>query len=279
MGLTLTTRPAGLLRHFSWPWAVTLGYLGVMLLLPTLALIAKAGTETPADIWRIATDPVAVSAYQVTVGASLAAALVNTPFGVLVAWVLVRYPFPGRRVVDAMVDLPFALPTSVAGLTLATIYSDTGWLGSLLAPLGIKVSFTVYGVFVALVFISLPFVIRTVQPVLQEMQSEPEIEEAARSLGANAPQTFWRVTLPPLMPAILTGFALGFSRAVGEFGSVVIIASGIPYKDLVAPVLVFQRLEQYDYSGATVIGVVLILISLVVLLGINLIQVWGKRYG
>jgi sulfate transport system permease protein len=188
----------------------------------------------------------------------------------------VRYDFPFKRIIDATVDLPFALPTSVAGLTLATVYSDNGWLGSLLAPMGIKVSFTRLGVGVAMVFISLPFVVRTVQPVLQEM--EAEIEEAAWSLGASQWQTFWKVILPPLFPTILTGVALGFSRAVGEYGSTVIISSNTPYKDLIAPVLIFQRLEQYDYAGATVIGVVLLGISLVMLLAINFLQAWARRY-
>jgi len=197
-------------------------------------------------------------------------------FGLLVAWVLVRYDFPLKRFVDAAIDLPFALPTAVAGLTIATVYSDNGWIGSLLAPLGIKVSFTRLGVAVAMVFISLPFVVRTLQPVLQEM--ERDIEEAAWSLGASQLQTFWRVILPPLMPALLTGIALGFSRAVGEYGSIVLVASNIPFKDLIASVLIFQRLEQYDYAGATVIGTVLLIISLVLLLAINLLQAWGRRY-
>jgi sulfate transport system permease protein len=202
--------------------------------------------------------------------------LINGVFGVLVAWVLVRYDFPFKRIIDAAIDLPFALPTSVAGLTLATVYSDNGWIGSLLAPFGIKVAFTRLGVGMAMIFISLPFVVRTLQPVLQEM--EKDIEEAAWCLGASKWQTFWRVVLPPLFPAILTGVALGFSRAVGEYGSVVIVASNVPFKDLIASVLIIQRLEQYDYSGATVIGTVLLLISLLILLAINALQAWGRRY-
>ncbi|HEY9667340.1 MAG TPA: sulfate ABC transporter permease subunit CysT, partial [Coleofasciculaceae cyanobacterium] len=192
------------------------------------------------------------------------------------AWVLVRYDFPFKRFIDAVIDLPFALPTSVAGLTLATVYSENGWIGSLLAPFGIKVAFTRLGVGVAMLFISLPFVVRTLQPVLQEM--EKEMEEAAWSLGATQLQTFWYVVLPPLLPAILTGVALGFSRAVGEYGSIVIVAANIPFKDLIAAVLIFQRLEQYDYSGATVIGTVLLVISLLILLLINFLQAWGRRY-
>ncbi|GET36150.1 sulfate ABC transporter, permease protein CysT [Microseira wollei NIES-4236] len=260
-----------------WTWRITLGYLTVMLLVPVVAMFAKASTETPAEFWRIATSPIALATYDVTFTTSLMAAAINGVFGTLIAWVLVRYDFPLKRFVDASVDLPFALPTAVAGLTLATVYSDNGWIGSLFAPLGIKISFTRLGVGVAMIFISLPFIIRTVQPVLQEM--EKDIEEAAWCLGASGWQTFWRVILPPLFPSILTGVALGFSRAVGEYGSTVIIASNTPFKDLIAPVLIFQRLEQYDYSGATVIGIVLLGISLVMLLGINLLQAWGRRYG
>jgi sulfate transport system permease protein len=247
-----------------------------MLFLPVSALFLKASTEKPIDFWRIATSPIALATYDVTFVTSLIAALINGFFGVLIAWVLVRYDFPFKRIIDAAIDLPFALPTSVAGLTLATVYSDNGWLGSLLAPFGIKVAFTRLGVGVAMIFISLPFVVRTLQPVLQEM--EKEIEEAAWCLGASQWQTFWRVVLPPLLPAILTGVALGFSRAVGEYGSVVIVSANIPFKDLIASVLIIQRLEQYDYSGATVIGTVLLLLSLLILLAINVLQAWGRRY-
>jgi sulfate transport system permease protein len=248
----------------------------IMLFLPVSALFLKASTEKPIDFWRIATSPIALATYDVTFVTSLIAALINGFFGVLIAWVLVRYDFPFKRIIDAAIDLPFALPTSVAGLTLATVYSDNGWLGSLLAPFGIKVAFTRLGVGVAMIFISLPFVVRTLQPVLQEM--EKEIEEAAWCLGASQWETFWRVVLPPLLPAILTGVALGFSRAVGEYGSVVIVSANIPFKDLIASVLIIQRLEQYDYSGATVIGTVLLLLSLLILLAINVLQAWGRRY-
>jgi len=268
--------PVRQLTQLSWPWRITLGYITIMLLLPVSALMLKASTESPADFWKIATSPIALATYEVTFVTALIAALINGVFGVLVAWVLVRYDFPFKRIIDAAIDLPFALPTSVAGLTLATVYSDKGWIGSLLAPFGIKVAFTRLGVGMAMIFISLPFVVRTLQPVLQEM--EQEIEEAAWCLGASQFQTFWRVVLPPLMPAILTGVALGFSRAVGEYGSVVIVASNIPFKDLIASVLIIQRLEQYDYSGATVIGTVLLVLSLLILLAINLLQAWGRRY-
>lgn len=264
------------LKRFSWPWGITIGYLTIMLLLPVSALILKASTEKPIDFWRIATAPIALATYEVTFVTALIASLINAVLGLLVAWVLVRYDFPFKRLIDAVIDLPFALPTSVAGLTLATVYSENGWIGSLLAPFGIKVAFTRLGVGVAMLFISLPFVVRTLQPVLQEM--EKEMEEAAWSLGATQLQTFWYVVLPPLLPAILTGVALGFSRAVGEYGSIVIVAANIPFKDLIAAVLIFQRLEQYDYSGATVIGTVLLVISLLILLLINFLQAWGRRY-
>lgn len=275
-----TQKPKSQLQNIAakitWPWRITIGYLSLMLLLPVAALLAKASTANPAEFWRIATSPIALSAYDVTFFTSLVAAIINGVFGTLIAWVLVRYDFPLKRFIDAAVDLPFALPTSVAGLTIATVYSNNGWIGSLLAPFGIKIAFTRLGVGVAMIFISLPFVVRTVQPVLSEM--EKDIEEAAWCLGASQWQTFWRVILPPLLPAILTGVALGFSRAVGEYGSTVIVASNMPFKDLIAPVLIFQRLEQYDYAGATVIGVVLLAISLVMLLAINILQAWGSRY-
>ncbi|MBD1927023.1 sulfate ABC transporter permease subunit CysT [Trichocoleus sp. FACHB-90] len=272
----IRNNPFHQLSRVSWPWRITLGYLTIMLFLPVAALMLKATTVGAIDFWKIATSPVALATYDVTFITALIAALINGFFGVLIAWILVRYDFPFKRVIDAAIDLPFALPTSVAGLTLATVYSDNGWLGSLLAPLGIKVAFTRLGVGVAMLFISLPFVVRTLQPVLQEM--EKEIEEAAWSLGASKWQTFWRVVLPPLLPAILTGVALGFSRAVGEYGSIVIVAANVPFKDLISSVLIIQRLEQYDYAGATVIGTVLLGISLLVLVAINLLQAWGRRY-
>lgn len=264
------------LPKISVPWAVTGIYLVLILLLPIAALITKSLTLGFGEFGRIATSPVALSAYEVTFFTALIAALINGVMGTLVAWVLVRYQFPGKKIVDALVDLPFALPTSVAGLVLATVYSPKGWIGQFFAPFGIKIAFTRLGVFIAMVFISLPFIVRTLQPVLQEL--EPETEEAAWSLGASHQQTFWKVILPPLIPPILTGVALGFSRAVGEYGSVVIVASNIPFRDLIAPVLVFQRLEQYDYAGATVIGTVLLLVSLLLLIVINKLQQWGRRY-
>ncbi|WP_353929507.1 sulfate ABC transporter permease subunit CysT [Okeanomitos corallinicola TIOX110] len=262
--------------HLPWTWRITIAYLTFMLLMPITALFLKASTLPTAEFWEIATSPLALATYNVTFITAILAALLNGVFGTLIAWVLVRYDFPLKKIFDATVDLPFALPTAVAGLTLATVYSENGWIGSFLAPLGIKLSFTRAGVWVAMIFISLPFVIRTVEPVLQEM--EHDVEEAAWSLGASQWETFWKVILPPLFPTILTGVALGFSRAVGEYGSIVIISSNTPFQDLIAPVLIFQRLEQYDYAGATVIGVVLLLISLVLLLGINFLQAWSRRY-
>lgn len=264
------------LTHLSIQWKVTWVYLTLMLFLPVTAMILKSSTVGVAKFWEIATSEIALSTYNVTFVTALVAALLNGVFGTLIAWVLVRYDFPAKRIIDAAVDLPFALPTSVAGLTLATIYSDNGWIGSLFVPLGIKISFTRLGVGIAMIFISLPFVVRTLQPVLQQM--EKELEESAWCLGASQWQTFWRVMLPPLIPAILTGIALGFSRAVGEYGSTVIIAGNVPFQDLIAPVLIFQRLEQYDYAGATVIGTVLLLISLAMLFVINFLQAWGRRY-
>jgi sulfate/thiosulfate transport system permease protein len=264
------------LTDLSIPWKVTWVYLTVMLFLPMAALILKAATLSPAEIWKVATSPTALSAYNVTFVTAFIAASINGVMGVAVAWVLVRYEFPFRKILDAAIDLPFALPTAVAGLTIATVYSENGWIGSLLAPFGIKVAFTRWGVGIAMLFISLPFVVRTVQPVLQGI--EHDVEEAAWCLGASQWETFWKVVLPPLMPAVLTGVALGFARAVGEYGSVVLVAANVPFQDLIAPVLIFQRLEQYDYAGATVIGVVMLLVSLVVLFGINLLQAWGRRY-
>ena len=279
--LSLSPLPKKLSQFNFWqsisvPWVVTIIYLLLILVLPIAALLVKSASLGFEGFWQIATTPIAISTYNVTFLTALAAGLVNGLMGTLVAWVLVRYEFPGKKIVDAAVDLPFALPTSVAGLVLATLYSQTGWVGRFFAPFGVQIAFSRAGVFVAMVFISLPFIVRTLQPVLQEL--EEEAEEAAWSLGATEFQTFWRVIFPPLIPPILTGIALGFSRAVGEYGSVVLIASNIPFKDLIAPVLVFERLEQYDYSGATVIGAVLLFVSLILLLIINLLQQWGRRY-
>jgi sulfate/thiosulfate transport system permease protein len=260
----------------SWPWRITVGYLIVMLLLPIAALLTKAASVNPQEFWKLATSPIALSAYEVTFVTALGTTLVNGVFGTLIAWVLVRYDFFGKKIINGIIDLPFALPTSVAGLTLATIYSPKGWIGGLFAPFGIRIAFTRWGVVIAMLFVSLPFVVRTLQPVLEEM--EKEIEEAAWSLGATPSQTFWQVILPPILPAILTGVTLGFSRAVGEYGSIVMVAANRPSQDLIASVLIWQRLENYDIEGATAIGTVLLIISLVLLLLINWLQAWGQRY-
>jgi sulfate/thiosulfate transport system permease protein len=260
----------------SWPWRITIGYLVVMLLLPIAALLVNAASINPQEFWAKATSPIALSAYEVTFVTALGTALVNGVFGTLIAWVLVRYDFPGKKIINGIIDLPFALPTSVAGLTLATIYSPKGLIGGMLATLGIKIAFTRWGVVIAMLFVSLPFVVRTLQPVLEEM--EKETEEAAWSLGATPSQTFWQVILPPLMPAILTGVTLGFSRSVGEYGSIVMVSANRPFQDLIASVLIWQSLESYDIVGATAIGTVLLLISLVLLLLINWLQAWGQRY-
>ncbi|BAQ66886.1 sulfate ABC transporter permease subunit CysT [Geminocystis sp. NIES-3709] len=267
---------SNIFSKISLPWTITIGYLTIILLIPMAALILKSSTLGFAKFWEIASSDVAISAYQVTFITALIAGFINGLMGTLLAWVLVRYEFPGRKIFDAMIDVPFALPTAVAGLVLATVYSPNGWIGQLFTPFGIKIAFSQLGVFVAMLFISLPFVVRTLQPVLQEM--EKETEEASWALGATDWQTFRLVILPPLIPPILTGIALGFSRAVGEYGSIVVIASNIPFQDLIAPVLVFQRLEEYDYVGATVIGAVLLLISLILLLLINFLQQWGRNY-
>lgn len=282
---TIASSKQFLHRKFAWvgklprpslPWMVTVSYLVWLLLLPMAVLMGKSLALGPKHFWELATQPVALAAYKVTFITALLAGVINGVLGTVIAWVMVRDRFPGRKILDAAVDIPFALPTAVAGLVLATLYSEEGWIGRLFAPFGIRIAFTHLGVFVAMLFISLPFVVRTLEPVLQEM--DEEVETAAWSLGASDLQTFWRVLFPPLMPAILTGVALGFSRAVGEYGSVVLVSSNIPFQDLIAPVLVFQRLEEYDYTGATVIGAVLLLLSLVSLWVINLLQQWGQRY-
>ena len=261
----------------SWPWRITWVYLTVVLFLPLGGLLLKAAGVTPGGFWEMATAPDALAAYRVSFGVAALAALLNGVFGLLVAWALIRCRFPGQRFLDSLIDLPFALPTAVAGLALSFVYSEEGWLGRPLMQLfGLKVSYTVLGVGVAMVFISLPFVVRTVEPVLRSLEREQE--EAAWCLGASQSQTFLRVVLPQLMPAILSGVAQGYSRAVGEYGSVVMISSNVPFKDLITPTLIVQKLEEYDVPAATVIGSVMLLFSLVSLLVINALQIWGQRY-
>lgn len=262
------------LRKVSWTWLLTSSYLLFMLILPICSLLSTAGTALFSNFWELATEPVAVSAYVVTLSMAFLAAIFNGFFGFVLAWVLVRYDFPGKKWLDAAVDLPFALPTSVAGLTLATVYGGQGWIGRGLFHLGVQVLFSRLGVAVAMVFVSFPFVVRTLQPVLQDL--EIELEEVAWSLGASSWKTFYRVLFPSLLPALGTGMTLAFSRAIGEYGSIVIVSSNMPLKDLIASVLIFQNLEQYEYTGATVIGTVVLLISLALLLGVNAVQSWNR---
>ncbi len=262
------------LPGFGLSLGITCTYLGLMVLLPLATVFTRSADLSWADFWATISNPRVVASYRVTFGASFVAALVNTVFGLLVAWVLVRYRFPGRRIVDAMVDLPFALPTAVAGIALTTLYTPNGWVGQYLEPFGIKVSYTWLGITVALIFIGLPFVVRTVQPVLDDL--EVEVEEAAASLGARRWQTFLRVVLPAVAPALLTGFALAFARAIGEYGSVVFISGNMPMKTEIVPLLIITKLEQYDYAGATAVALVMLLVSFVLLLTINLLQ-WAAR--
>jgi len=247
-------------------------YLSIIVLIPLSAVFLKTFTMTWAAFWDTVTSPRVMASYRLTFGASLAAAMLNTVFGLLVAWVLVRYDFPFKRVVDALVDLPFALPTAVAGIALTSLYAANGWIGSLLP---FKVAFTPVGVFVALTFIGLPFVVRTVQPILEDLQKE--LEEAAATLGATRLQTFTLVILPTLLPALLTGFALAFARALGEYGSVIFIAGNMPMISEITPLLIITKLEQYDYAGATAIAVVMLVISFSLLLMINLLQAWARK--
>jgi len=254
----------------------TVLYLSLIVLLPLSAVIFKSATVSWAQFWATVSSPRVLASYRMSFGASFVGALINMIFGVLLAWVLVRYEFPGRRFADALVDLPFALPTAVAGIALTAVYSKEGWIGQYLEPLGIKAAFSPLGIMIALTFIGLPFVVRTVQPVLQTL--EVELEEAAASLGASRWQTWRRVIFPILMPAVLTGFALAFGRALGEYGSVIFIAGNMPMKTEIAPLLIITKLEQYDYAGATGIALVMLLASFVLLLGINSLQWWSRRH-
>ena len=263
------------LPGFGLSLGVTLVYLSLLILLPLSGLAFKSSSLDWAQFWGVASGERALASYRITFGASLLAALINAVFGLIVAWVLVRYSFPGKRLVDSLVDLPFALPTAVAGITLATLYAGNGWVGRHLEPLGIKVAFTPLGIVVALTFISLPFVVRTLQPVIEDI--EPEIEEAAATLGASRWQTFTRVLLPGVFPALLTGFTLAFSRAIGEYGSVIFIAGNMPLISEITPLLIISKLEQYDVVGATALACVMLVISFVLLLGVNALQWWAAN--
>ena len=263
------------LPGFDLALGFTLLYLCFIVLIPLSAAFLKTFTMTWPAFWETVTSPRVMASYRLTFGASLLAALTNAFFGLIIAWVLVRYDFFGKRFIDALVDLPFALPTAVAGIALTALYAGNGWIGQYLEVIGLKVSYTPLGVFVALTFIGLPFVVRTLQPVLEDMQKE--IEEAAATLGANRWQTFTRVLFPIMMPALLTGFALAFARALGEYGSVIFIAGNMPMVSEITPLLIITKLEQYDYAGATAIAVVLLVVSFLMLLGINLIQAWARK--
>ena len=262
---------------FNLSLGFTLFYLGLIVLIPLSAVFIKTFTMTWDAFWAAVTSERVVASYKLSFGASLIGASLNVVFGGIVAWVLVRYTFPGKKIVDALVDLPFALPTAVAGIALTALYSSNGWLGRFLEPLGIKVAFTPLGVVVALTFIGLPFVVRTVQPILED--AERELEEAAASLGATHWQTFARVVFPTVLPALLTGFALAFARATGEYGSVIFIAGNMPMVSEITPLFIITKLEQYDYTGATAIALVMLTASFVLLLIINLLQAWTRKRG
>jgi sulfate transport system permease protein len=263
------------LPGFNLTLGYTLLYLGLIVLIPLSALVLKSLTLTAPQFWEAISSPRVVASYRLTFGASFIAALVNVVFGMLVAWVLVRYEFVGKRIVDALVDLPFALPTAVAGISLTALLAGNGWIGQYLEPLGIKLAFNPNGVVIALIFIGLPFVVRTVQPVLED--TERELEEAAMSLGATRWQTFYKVIFPSIAPALLTGFAMAFARAVGEYGSVIFIAGNMPMVSEITPLIIIGKLEQYDYAGATAVAVVMLVISFVLLLVINALQVWQRK--
>ena len=277
MRVVTTFKRHSVLPGFNLALGFTLLYLCLIVLIPLSAAFIKTATLSWPQFWATVTTPRVVASYRLTFGASFAAALLNAVFGLLVAWVLVRYRFPGKQIIDALVDLPFALPTAVAGIALTALYAGNGWIGRWFEPLGIKIAFTPLGVFVALTFIGLPFVVRTVQPVLEDVESE--LEEAAATLGASRLQTFSRVIFPTIFPALVTGFALAFARAVGEYGSVIFIAGNMPMISEITPLLIITKLEQYDYVGATALAVVMLVISFVLLLIINGLQWWSRRRG
>jgi sulfate/thiosulfate transport system permease protein len=271
---TATVANRRILPGFGLSLGFTLFYLGLIVLLPLSATFLKAAGMTWESFWHTITSPRVVASYRLSFGASLVAGALNSFFGLIVAWVLARYHFPGRKLIDALVDLPFALPTAVAGIALAAIYSENGWIGSLLKPYGIKIAYTEWGVLVALTFIGLPFVVRTMQPVIEGL--EPELEEAASTLGATRLQTLRRVIFPELLPPLMTGFALAFARALGEYGSVVFISGNMPMRTEIIPLLIITKLEQYDYHGATALAVVMLVASFSLLLVINTLQKWSN---
>jgi sulfate/thiosulfate transport system permease protein len=272
--MTLVLKQPSVLPGFGLTLGFALFYFSLIVLIPLSGLFFKTSTLTWEQFVHTVTEPRALASYRLTFGASFLGALINGFFGSVVAWVLVRYRFPGRSIVDALVDLPFALPTAVAGITLTAIYSANGWIGRVIEPLGLKIAFTPLGVLVALTFIGLPFVVRTVQPVLQDL--DKEVEEAATTLGANRWQTIRAVIMPELWPALLTGMAMAFARSVGEYGSVIFIAGNMPLKSEITPLLIMTKLEQYDYAGATALGVVMLVASFLLVLMINLLQWWSS---
>jgi sulfate transport system permease protein len=255
---------------FGLTMGFTLTYLSLIVLIPLSTLFIKTATMSPAQFWATISSPRVIAAFELSLSASFAGAAINAVFGLVVAWSLVRYEFPGKQLIDALVDLPFALPTSVAGITLTTLYAENGWIGSWLTPLGLKVAYAPLGVIVALTFIGLPFVVRTIEPVLQDLDAE--LEEAAATLGAGRIQTFARVIAPTLAPAMLTGFVLAFARALGEYGSVVFISGNLPFKTEIVPLLIMSKLEQFDYAGATAIAVVMLVLSFILFFAINTLQ-------
>jgi sulfate transport system permease protein len=263
------------LPGFGLSLGFTVAYLSLIVLIPLSAVFIKTATMDFERFWSVVTNERVVASYKLSFGMSLVAAAINVVFGLLLAWAIVRYSFPGKKIVDALVDLPFALPTAVAGIALTALYAPNGWLGQILQPLGIKVAFGPLGVLVALIFIGLPFVVRTVQPILEDF--EAEFEEAAASLGATRWQTVRRIVLPALLPALLTGFALAFARAVGEYGSVIFIAGNIPYVSEITPLMIITRLEEFDYQGATAIASVMLVVSFILLLLVNTLQGWTAR--
>ena len=268
-------RSSSVLPGFGPALGYTVFWLSLIVLIPLSAAFIKTLELSWNEFWHVVTAPRVLASYKLSFGTSLIGALLNAVFGLIVAWVLVRYEFTGKKIIDALVDLPFALPTAVAGITLSALYAGNGWVGSLLEPYGIKVAYTPLGIIVALTFIGLPFVVRTVQPVLEDLESE--VEEAAASLGASRWQAFYRVIIPALVPALLTGFALAFARAVGEYGSVIFIAGNSPLVSEITPLLIITKLEQYEYSHATAIATVMLLISFLLLLLINLLQWWSSQ--
>ena len=268
-------QPARVLPGFNITLGFTITYLSLIVLIPLSALIFKTFSLSLEQFWAAVTGPRVMASYRLTFGASFLAALVNGVFGLLLAWVLVRYDFVGKKFIDAMVDLPFALPTAVAGISLTALLAGNGWVGQYLEPWGIQLAFNPNGVVIALIFIGLPFVVRTVQPVLED--AEKELEEAATCLGANRWQTFHRVIFPTIAPALLTGFAMAFARAIGEYGSVIFIAGNMPMVSEITPLIIVGKLEQYDYAGATAVAMVMLVISFVLLLVINALQAWQRR--